>query len=396
MKEGIVADWKLKEVEGISKLVKEYPVVGVLNMSGMPSRQLVQMKKKLGDNAKIRMSRRRLILKALETAKIEGLADKIEGMPALLVAKTDPFKLAKLLRDNKTGSPAKEGSIMPKDIVIPAGETPFPPGPIVGELQMSGVKAAIEGGKVVIKQDSILAKKDEKVNKKKAEVMTKMGIEPMEIGLDLLAVYENGMIYGKEALGITTEDVLAQMQTAASNVFNLTYTIKYPTKDNIEFFIQQAYNEVKNLAYEVNYTCEATVKDLLGKANAQATVLKGLVKEAPAEKKEEAPAKEEKPTEEAKEEEVKPEEKVEEKKEEVKEEKPTEKAPTEEVPAEEKKEEPAAEAVKEETKAEEAPEEEKKEKIPAEEPKQEKAPAEEKVEEKPAEEAPAEKAKAEK
>ena len=348
MKQGEVADWKLKEVEEISGLMKEYPVVGVLNMSGMPSRQLVQMKKNLGEDAKIRMSRRRLILKALETAKVEGLNDQIEGMPALLLAKTEPFKLAKLLRDSKTSAPAKEGSVMPKDIVVPEGETSFAPGPIVGELQTLGVKAAIESGKVVIKQDSVLAEKDEKINKKKADVMAKLGLEPMEIGLDLLAVYENGTIYGKEALSITTEDILAQMQAAASNVFNLTYNITYPTKDNIKLFVQQAYNNVKNLAYEINYTCEATVKDLLGKANAQASALKGLVKEAPAE-------------------EVKAEEA------------PKEEAPKEEKPAEEKKEEAPAE----EPKPEEAPAEEKPEEKPAEEPKEEK-PAEEAQQEEPA------------
>ena len=43
--------------------------------------------------------------------------------------------------------------------MIPAGPTPFAPGPIIGELGMLKIKAGIEAGKVVIKEDAHVAKK---------------------------------------------------------------------------------------------------------------------------------------------------------------------------------------------------------------------------------------------
>ena len=61
----------------------------------------------------------------------------------------------------KTAAPAKPGDIAPEDILVKAGDTPFKPGPIVGELQKAGIPAAIEGGKIVIKKDKVLVKKGE-------------------------------------------------------------------------------------------------------------------------------------------------------------------------------------------------------------------------------------------
>lgn len=369
MKEGTVADWKVQEVEGLTQLMKEFPVVGILNMEGMPSRQLLDMKKKLGEDAKIRMSRKRLMVRALENAKITALTEHIAGQPAFLFSKTNPFKLSKILSESKANAPAKEGAIMPKDILVPAGETGFAPGPIVGELQSMKVKAAIEGGKVVIKEDSVLAEEGEKIDKKKADVMSKLGIEPMEIGLQLLAAYENGLVFGKDVLSISTEQTLEQVRTASNNVFSLTYFLKYPTSQNIKMFVQEAFRNTKSVAMEAGYTCSATVKELLAKASAQAGALKGKVPEAPVEEKAEeaAPAEEKKEGTETATEKPKAEEA------------PTEEPVTEEKPAEEEK---AAEPVPEEVPAE-APKEE----TPAEEAKPEEAPAEEsKAEEKPAEE----------
>ena len=59
----------------------------------------------------------------------------------------------------KSTAPAKPGDIAPEDIIVKEGETPFKPGPIVGELQKAGIPAAIEGGKIVIRKDKVLVEK---------------------------------------------------------------------------------------------------------------------------------------------------------------------------------------------------------------------------------------------
>lgn len=279
MKTGEVAQWKQDTVKSLVAEIKENPVVGILNFQNLPSKQLLQIKHALRGDVLIKMARKRLIKLVLKEAKIEGLNEHLKGEPALLLTKEDPFKIANKLRSSRTTAAAKPGAVMPKDIIIPAGETTFAPGPIVGELGSMGVKAAIEKGKVVIKEDSVIAKEGEKIDKKKADLMSKMGIEPIEIGLDITIAFENGLLYKSNVLGITTEQLVEDLTTAASKCFKLTIGLGLPTKQNIVFLVQKGYREAKALAKEINYLCKATAGDVLSKAEAGMSELKKLVKE---------------------------------------------------------------------------------------------------------------------
>ena len=382
MREGEVPQKKVDLVNELVSLINENSVVAVVDISNLPSKQLLQMKHALRGKAVVRMARKSAISRALEQTDGKGLVEYLKGMPAILVSSENPFMLSKILKESKATAPAKEGTTLNKDIVIPAGETSFAPGPIVGELQTMGVKAAIEGGKVVVKEDSVLAKEGEVVDKQKADLMAKLELEQVEIGIGRVAAYENGLIFTSDVLDIDTEETLGQLAAAAANAFSLSYSIKYPTSDNIEMFIKEAFVQAKGLAMEAGYMCSATAEDFLKQAVREASILESKVPEAPVElPKEES---------EEKSEEASPEE---ESKDEKSEEAPAEEASTEkskeETPAEEKTEEkPEKEPVEE--KKDEAPAEEKIEEVPE----KEEAPAEEKKEDSK-EEKPAKKEKKE-
>ncbi len=372
MREGEVPQKKVDLVNELVSLINENSVVAVVDISNLPSKQLLQMKHALRGKAVVRMARKSAISRALEQTDGKGLVEYLKGMPAILVSSENPFMLSKILKESKATAPAKEGTTLNKDIVIPAGETSFAPGPIVGELQTMGVKAAIEGGKVVVKEESVLAKEGEVVDKQKADLMAKLELEPVEIGLGMVAAYENGLIFTSDVLDIDTEETLSQLAAAAANAFSLSYSIKYPTSDNIEMFIKEAFVQAKGLAMEAGYMCSATAEDFLKQAAREASILESEVPEAPVEL---------------------PKEESEEKSEEASSEKESKDEKSEEAPAEEA----STEESKEETPAEEEKpaKEEKPEKEPVEEKKDE-APAEEKIEEVPEkEEAPAEEKKEE-
>ena len=279
---GTVAKWKTDEVTKLAQLIQEYPVVGIVDMTSFPSKQLVSVKKVLKGKALIKMSKKSLIQRALEKAGKKELVSHVTGQPALLLTKNNPFEISKILVDNKVNGPAKAGSIVPKEILVPAGETSFSPGPMVGELQKAGLKAAIEKGKVVIKEESLIAKAGEKVDAKKAELITKLGLEPIELKLKLVAAYEKGTIFGEAALSITAAQVMEWLKQASAGSFNFTFNIGYPTKYNIKMFVQKSYTNSKAVALKANFVCEATVKDLLAKANAQAKALEAKVPAQPA------------------------------------------------------------------------------------------------------------------
>ncbi len=268
-----VAASKKKEVTELVKLMDQYPVLAVVNMANLPARQLQTMRGQLRGKVVLRMSKRRLIKLALTQSKKEGigkLEGHLKGMPALLFSKESPFTLYKILKKSKSKAPIKAGQIAPNDIIVPAGPTSFSPGPVIGELGALKIKAGIEGGKVAIKQDATVAKEGDVVSSALASILTRLGIEPMEIGLELVAAYEQGEILKKDVLDVDEDAYLAMLAAAHHDAFALSLEIAYPTKETIMHLISQAFRDTKALAIEQGILSKETVEAILGRADAQA------------------------------------------------------------------------------------------------------------------------------
>ncbi len=370
----MVSDKKTKLVADLVKLVKDYSIIGIVNMQSLPARQLQNMRAMLGSkDVKIFMARKKLLKLVLDNSgleNIDALKAKIKGMPALILSKDNPFTLYSIIQKNKSSAPAKAGQEAPSDIVVAAGPTSFAPGPIISELAAVGIKTKVDGGKLTIINDAVVAKEGAIISAKLAETLKRLDIQPMEVGLDLVAVWENGLVFDAKQLYIDEAEYEQNVISNAQEAFNLAVEIAYFTSETTDVILQKAAREAKALAIEQNIVNDDTKEEILAKAEAQANSVKneGKIEVGAAPVKKEAPKKEVK--EEPKAEKVP--------KEEVKEEPKAEEAPKEEVKEEPKVEEAPKEEVKEEPRAEEAPKEEVKE-----EPKAEEAPKEEVKEEKP-------------
>lgn len=268
---------KKETVAEFVKLIEEYPVIGAVNVENLPALQLNRMREQLRGSVLVKMTKRRLIKIALENAKkehVKELIPHLKGMPALIFTKESPFKLYKILQKNKSKAPIKAGQVAPNDIKVPAGPTGFAPGPIIGELGSFKIKAGIENGKVAIKEDAIVAKEGAVVNAKLAGILTRLGIEPMEIGLGLTAAWENGEILTKTVLDVDDEAFRKDFMTAASWAFNLAFNAGFPTAQTTVPLVQAAHSEAYRLALAQNIITEETKGAVLAKAEAQAQAVK--------------------------------------------------------------------------------------------------------------------------
>jgi len=237
------------------------------------------------------MVKKRLIMLALKEANLKGseaLSEKLQGSPALLFSEVNPFSLARIITENKSEAPAKEGDIAPSDIMIPAGPTSLPPGPVIGDLQKARIPASIEGDKIHVKQDTLVAKEGDEINSILAGVLAKLGVTPMEIGLNLLAVWEDGTIYEKDILFVPQSQYIEDLVSAHQNAFNLAINAGYPTKDTMPLLLSKAHSEAFSLAMELGVIDKETVEPLLAKGHAQAESLKEKagVQDPPAEAEE--------------------------------------------------------------------------------------------------------------
>jgi large subunit ribosomal protein L10 len=156
---------------------------------------------------------------------------------------------------------------------VRAGETPFKPGPVVGELQKAGIPAAIERGKVVIRQDKLLVKTGQRIPRDVAQQLARLEIFPLVVGLDLRGAYEAGSVFRREALSIDDEVVRGQIAQAGREALVLALAAAYPTRETIRPLLAKAHAQALGLAVESEFPTKETIKILLARAQAQALAL---------------------------------------------------------------------------------------------------------------------------
>ena len=295
-----VSKEKKKIVKEFTELLNKYPIIGAVNMENLPAKQLQNMRSQLRSTLEMKMTKRNLIKIAIDECNkpdLEALKDQLKGMPALIFTKENPFTLFKFIKKNKSTAPIKAGQTAPNDILVPAGPTSFAPGPVIGELGAFKIKTGIEDGKIVIKEDAIVAKEGEVVDGKLAGLLTRLGVEPMQIGLDLVAVYENGEIIPKSVLDIDEEAYMNNLKFAALESLNIAMFVAYPTKETTNLLLAKAHTDAKAIAESQNILTDETAGKLLGKAENQMQALKSKLNIKVPEPKAEEVKKEEKPSE---------------------------------------------------------------------------------------------------
>ena len=273
-----IPEWKVKDVEELVEMISKSRVVGVVGVREIPADNLQQMRGSLRGNVEIRMVRNTIARRALEASapEIRPLAEFIEDQTALLFSDENPFKLNSLLVKGKQPMPIKAGARAPKDIVIEAGVTSFSPGPMVGKLQAAGIPAAIKSGKVVINQKITLAKEGEVVSAKTADILKTMEIFPRNVGLELRAAYEGGLIFKAKDLSINVEAQIAELFAASAKAFGFAVEIGYATPKTVGPMLQKAQTKARALVLEAGIPVPSMMGMLLAKAAANARAIARL------------------------------------------------------------------------------------------------------------------------
>jgi large subunit ribosomal protein L10 len=270
--------WKRDEVERIKGWAKEYAVISLVDVHGIPAAQLQGIRRDLHGKAVLRMTRNTLISHAFTElgGDYASLEEFIDGQSALIFTNENPFSLYRTLERTKTKMAAKPGEVAPQDIVVPKGPTNFKPGPVVGELQQAGIPAVIEAGKVRIRDTKVVVKKGDVISKKIADVLSKLEIRPMDVGLRLQAAFYEKTIFRPEMLAIDEEAYRRDIILAAQQAFNLSVNAAFPTKVTVAAIIGKAFSEARNLAVEASIYEKDAMDAIIARASREAQTLKGI------------------------------------------------------------------------------------------------------------------------
>jgi large subunit ribosomal protein L10 len=268
-------EWKREEVDELVEFVESYDSVGIVGVAGIPSRQLQQMRRELHGQAAVRMGRNTLMIRALEEVNdgVEQLGEYAAGQVAFVGTNDNPFGLFKQLEASKTPAPIGAGEVAPNDIVIPEGDTGIDPGPFVGELQQVGANARIQEGSIKVLEDSTVLEAGGEVSDTLANVLGELGIEPKEVGLDLKAVYSDGVLFEPDELELDIGEYRADVEAAASGAFNLSVNAAYPTARTARTILATAAGDARAVGLFAAIEDPELLPDLIGRADAQLRAL---------------------------------------------------------------------------------------------------------------------------
>jgi len=287
---------KAEAVQEIKNFLQQYNAIGVANLQKVRAAQLQELKRKLEKSAYLRVVKNTIIKRAIaeckDKPKLENLEEHLAGSNIFLFTNLNPFKLTLLLEKSRVKTTAKAGDIAAFDITIPAGNTGLPPGPIISQLTSVGLPTRIEAGSVWVSRDTMVAKKGEIITARLAGVLSKLGIKPVEVGLTLKAVYDEGVIIVEEQLRLNLGEVRRDIEEAHAYAFNLSVNAAYPLPENIAFLLQSAHQKAYGLALNAGIPSPDTIKDLVRKAHTEmlsvsarlATVNKNTVPESSVQK----------------------------------------------------------------------------------------------------------------
>jgi len=262
---------KAEEVQEIKNLLQQYEAVGVASLQKVRAAQLQELRRKLEKSAYLRVVKNTLIKRAIAECKdkpgLGNLEEHLEGSNIFLFTSLNPFKLALLLEKSRVKTTAKAGDVAAFDVTVPAGNTGLPPGPIISQFTAVGLPTRIEAGSVWVSRDTTVAKKGDVITARLASVLSKLGIKPVEVGLTLKAVYDEGLIIIEEQLRLDLGEVRRNIEEAHAYAFNLSLNAWYPLPENIVFLLRAAHQKAYRLALNAGIPTPDTIADLLRKAH---------------------------------------------------------------------------------------------------------------------------------
>lgn len=259
-------------------MLKKYPVIAAADLNKVRSSQIHELRRRLRDRVAMLVTKNNLLRKAVEFSdfrdtRVGEFVKDLTGSNILLFTDTNPFSLILLLEKSKVRVPAKSGDIATGEIVISAGNTGLPPGPVISEFGEVKVPTKIEGGSIWVSKDTVVARKGDLITPKMASVLSKLGLKPMEAGLTLVRAYDNGTILGSNDLSLDLTAYRKDLTQALSNAFSLSIEAGYVTPEIAPRILGRALRQALSVAAEAGYLGSGTIEHVLQRAVMHANVL---------------------------------------------------------------------------------------------------------------------------
>lgn len=267
---------KTKMYSTLAELSQKHKVIAMVKMEKVRATQLMQVRKKFRNEMKILMIKNNIAKKSLANVKVKGL-DKIleglEGQYVMMFTNMDPFKLYLALDKSKIYLPAKGGDVASDEILVAAGNTGIPPGPVLTEFKEAKVPTRIDSGSVWIAEDTVVANPGDVISHKLASLLGKLGIKPIKAGMTINMALQEGVLYRYQDLRIDVDEIKQDIMASFNAAIALAVNVSYATKESIEHLLRKAFGNARALSINSGYATSETAKEILYSAESKALAL---------------------------------------------------------------------------------------------------------------------------
>ncbi len=278
-----IPQWKIEEVKELKEKIKEHKTVIIASLDGFPTDKLHEIRKKFRDVMEIKVSKNRLFERAAKESGIDvnKIQQYLTGTNAFIFSNKNPFEISLMLSKFKLKRYALPGDKADEEVVIPAGDTGIPAGPMISVFGKLKIPTKVQDGKIAITKDTVVAEPGQPIPVEIIPVLQKLGIMPVYVKLRLKCAYHDNLIIPGDQLELNLDEYKSQILESYKNALALGVEIAYPEPEILKITLGKAYRNAMALAGESGYitpeTAEAVFSSALAKAYALAGAISGKV-----------------------------------------------------------------------------------------------------------------------
>lgn len=268
--------------EEIKKVLSASKSFVVVSAEGMPAPQFLEIKKRLeARGLEVRTMKGRIFVKAARELGLAGV-EKLEPLvsrPSIFVfsKSMNVFELGDLVRSTRAYRKAKPGDRADAEIVIPAGPTGIPPGPMISVFGRLKIPVQPRGSEIHVIRDTVVAKPGQEIGPDLASLLAKLGITPFTVSPKVVVGYEGGLAIPGDQLVVDVEGARNMIREAVARGLAVSLELVLPEPQILGMALRRAQTISLAVSLELGLITPENAGEAFRRAVARAIALAGAI-----------------------------------------------------------------------------------------------------------------------
>ncbi|KAG5501491.1 hypothetical protein JKF63_03321 [Porcisia hertigi] len=255
--------------EHLVNCLTKYSRVLFVGMDNVRSQQVHDVRRALRGKAEFVMGKKTLQAKIVEKRAQEKSASPdakhfhdqcevhrlLKGNTGLIFTNNAVEDITAVLDAHRVKAPARVGAVAPCDVIVPAGSTGMEPTQ-TSFFQALNIATKIAKGMVEIVTEKKVLSVGDKVDNSTATLLQKLNISPFYYQVDVLSVWDRGVLFTRDDLKMTEDLVEKMLLDGLSNVAAISLGAGIPTSATIGSMLVDAFKNLLAVSVATSYEFE--------------------------------------------------------------------------------------------------------------------------------------------